>query len=259
MIKRKKSKNLKDSIAYYDKLDKGFKMVNEIRISNAYSTFQDLLNLKMPYFIYRQNYIKLRKSLNEYYSHPNILELSSIKRFRRQRMLIKDFHNVLASARVLAEFIDEDYLQDEFHCFMKELRNYIFHISHLPLISKWTSGRNLPVRYESIQREKFELYLNNQIEEHPKWKGLRLAINFLVRIEDSINLNEIFEQYNQKLIILNEVCLINYLKNNSEELAMLISSTEQVQLIFDELGARNSSPITRPRLRYLKYVLNKLG
>ena len=234
-------------------------MVNEIRASHEFRSFKSLLKLKMIYFIYRQNYIELRKSLNEYYIHPNILEYNSIKRFRRQRILIKDFHNVLASARVLAEFIDKNYLQDRFHCFMKELRNYIMHVSHLPLTSKMTSGRILPPRYESIQKEDFQTYLNQQVEQFPKRIGLKLANKFLLQTQDSINLNEIFAQYDEKLKCLHKVCVSNHIKRNSTDLQYLIMLTERAQTIFNQIGAQNSSPITKPRLRYLKYVLKQLG
>jgi len=132
-------------------------------------------------------------------------------------------------------------------------------VSHLPLTSKLTLVRNHPPRYESIQKEGFQTYLNQQVERFPKRKGLILARKFLLQIEDLINLNEIFAKYDEKLECLNKICIIDHIKKNSKDLQFLIASTQQAQIIFDQIGAQNSSPITKPRLRYLKYVLKQLG
>lgn len=228
----------------------------ETRETDGFLKFKELKEFKISFFLYRKNYIELNKCIREYYSSPDNLHTNSMKRWYRQQNLIRNFHNVLFSARVLVEkhWMD-DVLKDSFHCFMKELRNFITHQNYLPLTSRIKLNTEIELQFETIQIAEFNDYLKTQIAKYPKRCGLKLAQEYLKNIEGELNLNELLADYNQKLNRRYRAHIKNHLLQNSESFNNLITR-------FDEFTLDNSftptAPLTKPQIRYLRWNLRKL-
>lgn len=230
---------------------------DKIRESKGYICFKSILSFKVPYFVYRRNYISWRKVLVEYYSDDSNSTSNSIKRYYRQKRIITAIHNFLASATFFIKKYDSNQLSDPFHCFIKELRNYVTHTEYFPLTSKEIANTEKEEKFESFQREKFEVYLADRIKKYPNWDGLKLADKFIDDLDKTINLNNLLEEYNQKMIDFNKKYLLEFINKNRRELSKLTTTTEKVHSSLRDIGIMESFPISKSRLRYLKCMLKK--
>ncbi|CAM3410162.1 hypothetical protein ZORO111903_04285 [Zobellia roscoffensis] len=239
------------------------RLINEsrdIRESVAYYKFTELLTIKTSFFPFRRNYIDWEKSLEEYYSNNDILLTDSLKRWYRQKVLVTKVHNVLSSALSFIEYFNiknstEDYYNDSFHCFIKQLRNFTAHVQYLPLISKIGRTTDGTYRFETINIDKFKEYLSKEIEEHPKWNGLKLAHNFVDGMEDHIDLTILIKSYYEKLNDLLNELIRDFVHENFIELETLVRKTENIHKELRGIGINGESPISKARLRYLKILL----
>lgn len=228
---------------------------DKIRNSEGYKCFHYLLKFKMLYFIYRSNTIAWNKVLKEYYSDDRNVTANSLKRFFRQKRIITTIHNILASATSFIEIYEENQIADTFHCFIKELRNYITHTDYFPLTSKWTLNEERNDKFESFQVDKFKSYLTNRIKEHPNWNGLKLALKFTESLPEPIDFNNILFEYDLKINEFYKEYIKNHIRSNKDCLLKLIKETEAVHSKLDDIKVVPSYPISQVRLRYLKYIL----
>lgn len=229
---------------------------NLIRGTEGYKKFRELLEFRTSFFVYRRNYIDFNNSIKEYYSTLDTLHNNSIKRWYRQRNIIKHIHNVLYSARTLVEkYWKGEVLDDSFHCFMKELRNYITHKNSFPLTSKRILSNGEIRRFETIRLDGFKEYLEYEICEHPKWNGLRLAEAFLIKVESDINLNELLFKYNDKLNEMHKKHVSHHFFINKQVYLILVKQLEDYICSLGENGYTPGLPLTKAQIRYLKMNL----
>jgi hypothetical protein len=160
----------------------------------VYKIFKSLGNPRTIFHINLNNYLELKREINFYYSQTSELE-NVLNRRTSQKKLIRLYHNFLSSARVFTEQYVQDDIKDNFHCFIKELRNYSIHKNFFPLSSRFDMNQNGEARYESIQIDKIEDYLTSQIANSKKRKqGLINTLDFLNSKKPVLNLNDVLER-----------------------------------------------------------------
>jgi len=238
----------------YKRIIYWFNKGNELSISEGAKSYNDLSALRTAFFIYKENYRVLRKAIQNYYKQPEILKEDSVRRWRRQRILIKDFQNSLTSAWSFVERYKNPkyYLKDTFHCFFKELRNFTVHKQILPLLSVSLHKEDFTeIRYETFKRENFQKYLENSLKEHPNRIGYEKALSYLLSLQKDKSLNEILADYDSKIskYYIDEVR--NIVNTNYENLMKFSTETGEVHKHFP------NHPITASKLRHLNYLLLK--
>lgn len=229
----------------------------DIRSSKGYQNFRELLEFRISFFVYRKNYIDFKTSIKEYYSTLDNVHNNTIKRGFRQRNLIRHIHNVLFSSRSLVNnYWKSEVLDDTFHCFMKELRNYITHRNSFPLTSRLRLTHKESHRFESMKIDGFVEYLKNEIREHPKWKGASLAEAFIKNEGYDLNLNDLLISYNDKLHERFKQHVRHHFSINEQSYKSVLKEVEEYNRGVDESGRYLRGPFTRAQIRYIKLNLD---
>ncbi|PHN91974.1 hypothetical protein CSC80_18695 [Maribacter sp. 6B07] len=233
-----------------------YKRSEKIRKSDGYSCFKTIHTIRNSFFIYKHNYIEWKKALHEYYSNEDNSISDSVKRHYRQRVLIAKIHNLLSSSTTFNEIHNEGQIEDSFHCFIKELRNFTMHRQYFPLSSYDKNTVLENIKYESFQTDEFRNYLRNYIAKYPNRKGLKRALDFLDSIFGSINLEDLLEKYDKKMHGLYNKKIREVISKNKDLFWQLMNDTEQVHLSLKKVNKLPKYPLSSPELRYLKLILN---
>ena len=235
------------------------RLINELdnlKATEGALIYRELTRLRTAIFIYKENYRILKKSLQKYHSDPQNIGINSVKRWRLQRILVKDFHNVIMSARAYVEQNNKNYLSDPFHCFMKELRNFIVHKEGLRLISKATTEEGNRIRYESVDLKNFAVYLDEQIQKHKDWNGLKYAKEYFSKLPNKVSFNKLLEEYDIKITSYHVDFFLSKVKANSTPLEELVKKVTALHQRAKELDMTTDYPITEAQLRHLRYLIN---
>lgn len=232
------------------------KKSEEIKKSNGYLCFKTIQTFRNSFFIYKHNYISWKKALIEYYSDEHNSTSNSVKRYFRQRVLITKIHNVLSSSTTFNEIYNKGQLEDSFHCFIKELRNFTMHKQYFPLRSHMEYTVYEDRKFESFQTDKFQTYLQNQIIEHPKWEGLKRALEFLINVLGSIDLEDLLKKYDKKMDDFYNNFIKDYIGQNMNLFLELIKETEEVHFNLLKINKLPKYPLSSAELRYLKLIIN---
>tara|TARA_R110000744_G_C19188841_1_gene543632 strand:+ start:54 stop:782 length:729 start_codon:yes stop_codon:yes gene_type:complete len=222
-----------------------------------YNIFKSLTNLSTVFHIFLNNYIELKKEIKIYYSESFELENGLIRR-ASQKKLIRLYHNYLSSARVFTEQYVQENIKDDFHCFIKELRNYSIHKGFFPLSSRFEINQKTDLRYESLQVYKIEDYLNIEIEKSKKRKqGLINALNYLNSQKPTLNLNIILEKYFYKMLEEYHYVMNGKISEYKEDLISLYFLIEKLDDKMKICGLNSPRVLSNSETRYLKLILNK--
>ncbi|MFC4096506.1 hypothetical protein [Euzebyella saccharophila] len=242
-----------------DDVEKIFFDLEEYRKSESANCFYALNKPRTVFKLYLLNYIDLKKELKSYYVDDDFLFSDNSLRRAKQKNLLKCFQNVLSSARIyVSMFVENDY-EDDFHCFMKELRNYSIHKSVFPLSSRIRVTQTEVKRYESFQIDKIKNDLLNEIDNSKSKKaGLKKALSFIQSHEPEIILNELFENYYYKLKKHYYEIMIQKIKENRNELLKLQNLDISITRRMLENNVKNSYLLTPSKRRYLSFILNKV-
>ena len=222
-----------------------------------YNIFKSLTNPRTVFHIFLNNYIELKKEIKIYYSESFELENGLIRR-TSQKKLIRLYHNYLSSARVFTEQYVQENIKDDFHCFIKELRNYSIHKGFFPLSSRFEINQKTDLRYESLQVYKIEDYLNIEIEKSKKRKqGLINALNYLNSQKPTLNLNIILEKYFYKMLEEYHYVMNGKISEYKEDLISLYFLIEKLDDKMKICGLNSPRVLSNSETRYLKLILNK--
>ena len=235
-------------------------VLNEIQNTKSlriYNIFKSLTNPRTVFYIFLNNYIELKKEIKIYYSESFELENGLIRR-TSQKKLIRLYHNYLSSARVFTEQYVQENIKDDFHCFIKELRNYSIHKGFFPLSSRFEINQKTDLRYESLQVYKIEDYLNIEIEKSKKRKqGLINALNYLNSQKPTLNLNIILEKYFYKMLEEYHYLMNGKISEYKEDLISLYFLIEKLDDKMNICGLNSPRVLSNSETRYLKLILNK--
>jgi len=231
--------------------------IKDTKSLRIYNIFKSLTNPRTVFHIFLNNYIELKKEIQIYYSETFELENGLIRR-TSQKKIIRLYHNYLSSARVFTEQYVQDDIKDDFHCFIKELRNYSIHKGFFPLSSRYEIKEKTDSRYESLQVNKIENYLNIAIEKSKKRKqGLINALNFLNSQKPTLNLNIMLENYFYKMLSEYHKVMKRKINENKEDLISLYLLIEKLDDKMKVYGLNSPRVLSYSETRYLKLILNK--
>ena len=242
---------------------KWLKLIHEfenLHATEGASIYRELTRLRTAIFIYKENYRTLKKALRKYHSDQHNIAENTIKRWRPQRILVKDFHNVIMSARTYVEQNNKNHLNDPFHCFMKELRNFIVHREGLRLISRAITEEGKMIRYETIDWKTFKVYLDERIHEFRKKQKIEApkhAKDFLSKLPDKISFNKLLEEYDRIITAFHTDYFLDKVAANRTSLRKFVKEVAIIHQKAKELKMPPDHPITEAQLRHLRFVIRK--
>jgi len=231
------------------------------------SVFKEVSAIRQSFNIFSDNYRTFNKTTKKYYS--NRLGLVDYKRWHYQRIVTKDIFNLISSGFAYLEHYDKSrsYLNEPLFAFLKELRNFITHHQALPLLSTFKSKsvdadndverRVETEQFETFEPEKFQVYLEKQIIKYSKREGLKLALNYLTQHKDKIQLNQIFQDFNQELEKTHHLSMLSYVDSKRSILEEFYVKVHEIHKKLKEFGIKPKHPISPAQLRYLNWLLLK--
>jgi len=247
-----------------------FQMVDKVKTSEAIKLYKLLSGTRQSFIIYKYNHIRLKKRLTRYYQDQLNTFNDDIKRWRIQRKIIGDFHNVISSAQHFIEYLKKGkrqtnfkdeleselksrFISNELYEFIFVLRNYISHVNRLPLISRMElvkdKKRINPISYESLDKRKMLEYIES---EKPKYSQ---AKSFLNRSEDFINLNDVIFDFDKNLNGMYDWFVQKFTKANKLKIEELVFITEECFSFAKNFGFEQSIPLNKIQVRHLKILL----
>lgn len=147
---------------------------------------ENLLVLKAAHSIYFKNYFDWKKVCDEFRNVDNTLRFNDPWRWRKQKAIIRSFHNLIVSFQSYHDHIKgfikkpdtssrlyeiknkhDRLCKEEISCFVRVLRNMMVHRQVYPLVSKGVSLESSNkidsgfYRYQSIRRVDLENYISS--------------------------------------------------------------------------------------------------
>jgi len=232
-----------------------------------------LLVIKGSHSIFYKNYYDWRKVCKEYRDVDGAVRFNDAWRWRKQKAIIRSFHNLIVSFRSYVEYLKEIKKREDINqeiksfldkevdifekshltCFVILLRNMIVHRQMYPLRSKGIgreeekSGEIYMHRFQSINRADVEEYINSQGHRPSK----EAAKPFLSLQPKDINIEAILDEH---FVAVNEIHQKVTYKFISVFRNELVSFRDEVA---DHLKDFNDNdPINRLQLRYLQFLLH---
>lgn len=231
-----------------------------------------LLELRGSRLILIVNYYEWKKACKSYHDADRETRFDDAWRWRRQRAIIRKFHNLIVSFRSYFEHIKElverenineeskGYLRNELSlfekshitCFVVLLRNMMVHRQVYPLISKGIgredpkSGERYFHEFQSINSEEIEEYINSPGHRPSKER----AKPFLKQQPKDLDIESILYQYFLSVNELHQKVMyacISALKN--ELFAFYVDVADHLK------DFKGNIPINRLQLRYLHFLL----
>lgn len=242
--------------------EKIWEQSEKVRSSPEYRIYKDLMAIRNSFKINQINHSLLKEEISKYYAKGDLHEMSKYERSRLQHKITAHLYNYIASCRTFLEhhFSKNEFLDEEIHCFIKELRNYIIHNEMIILaIGSKYMPKGPYDQTESFDTSSFKDYLNDKIQgaKQEKTKHKRYALKFLEANEDRgfLPLSKIVEEYST---IISSLYRRRILEVAQKEESSLKGLTAEVEKILDELKRIKMSagfvPLNRVKIRYLNYL-----
>jgi|GEM_PF-2669097 len=233
-----------------------------------------LLVIKGSHSIFYKNYYDWRKVCKEYRDVDDAVRFNDAWRWRKQKAIIRSFHNLIVAFRSYLEhikgFVKKEHTSDEFReyiggqlsvfendeltNFVVVLRDMMVHRQIYPLVSKGILKDNHKNRekdmyhFQSINREKVEEYVNSSIRDKIKKE---IVTTFLQAQPQDIDIESILDQYFIGINTLHREIIFGY-----------ISAFKDALMVFSDVAAvhlkdfNDNDPINRLQLRYLQFMLH---
>jgi hypothetical protein len=244
----------------------------------GFNVYKYLSIIRIAVSVYYENYQSFKKSTQEFYFHENLINENSIKRWRRQKLIIKDVHNLISSAQSYFDYlngiesqsfipelkirqINEELNTKPICQFVRSLRNFIIHNQILPLISVKAYPNKLDVnndfvRYESIDKRLFDNYLSDRIL-NPKNIKDKIAKDYLDNMPPKINLNIILEEFTTYIKGFHQSIVIQIVTGNKDSLVDFLNKVHETHRHAEKYNLNKSIPVTQSQERHLKYLIYK--
>ena len=235
----------------------------EIRESDEYRIYKDLLKIKTGFSICRLNFLNLKREIaNYYFNVPNLFSVRTIERTRFQNRVTTSLYNFVTSSRSFLEynFPKSHFLDTNISCFMKELRNYIAHSEPLNLTSHVKHILTGPdERAESFSIEDFKNELEISIDNsRKKLSHKEKALNYIEanQIKNKIQLKDLINEYFKSIATIYNERLLIFIKVNENLFNSLLSRSEEILIGMKEINCTSTIvPLNQLKIRYLKYLL----
>jgi len=250
------------------------KRIAAIKESSGFDALREIRTFRTSFSIYSGNYRVLAKTLKRYYANTKIHSENSVKRWRKQRIVVKDIHNLISSAHSYVEHISEkksskssknkipaEFENHPLYHFIRALRNFLIHNEALQLISRkeyshTENGEVSILQYESMNKESFKSYLETSTKNSHNTYD-KLAIQYLQQLPDKINLNTIMEEFHDLICSFHKGFILTYVSENKDDLHNLYSEIMELHKDAESNGLTQGHPITKAQLRHLHLLLKK--
>lgn len=248
--------------------------IKNIRASAGFTIIRKIWTFRTSFSIYAENYRVLTKTLNKYYENTNIHRENSVNRWRIQRTIIKDIHNLISSAKSYIEHISKmnssqsfqqkiskEFEKNPLYHFIRSLRNFLMHEEPLPLISeiefsRLETGQVETSQFESMDKKSFKNFLKRRTNNGQNSQDA-MAMNYLEHLPDKFNLNTILQEHNKLLCSFHEWSILTYVKENNTILNSLSTEIEKIHQDAFKNNLTQDHPMTKGQLRHLNFLLFK--
>lgn len=249
-----------------------FKKNQEIKNSSGFYALLELNTIRTSYFIFSENYRNYSKTLKCYYSVSSNILNNSVKRWHRQKNVIKDIHNVVSSAKSYVDHLKQiectaiakkrvhEFEREPLFNFIRALRNFLVHREPLYLSSRIENhtikGEISTLQYESFKKQTFEAYLEMRSVEAKKSYD-RMALEYLKNLPEIINLNLIFSELKDLLSNLHSWFVLNYVNANRLSFKAILAEIDNLNNEATKNKLAKMHPITQGQYRYILHLLCK--
>jgi hypothetical protein len=235
----------------------------EVRGSEEYRVYKELLKIKTGYSICHINFFNLKREIAIYYLNvPNLYSVRTITRTRFQNRVSAAIYNLVTSSQSFLEynFPKSHFLETNISCFMKELRNHIAHNKPLNLTSHVKHKISQPVqRAESFSIIDFKNELEKSIDSSNKKKSHKeKALKYIEanQLKDKIHLSDLINEYFKSISAKYKECLLNFVRRNETLFRSLLLKSEKISEEMKDINCSSTVvPLEPLKIRYLKYLL----
>lgn len=233
------------------------KMSMKLNNHKGFEAYRLIMSYRTSLSTFNLNFLELKKLL----ASPdilNLLEVQSIKRWKRQRMIQKCLFNTITSALTYIEHLQkkeilnifsnsstEIYNKIPIFCFFKSLRNYIVHYNSFDLITVYRAE----ITFQALKKNNFEDYLISQTK-NPKRSWDKTALSYLQGMADKEDIMIHLELYRNYIQDIHKTIIVNSINGNYEELLNFREIFEQTTNFQDI-----QYPLNLVQLRHLDILL----
>lgn len=250
------------------------KIKGEVLTSETMLQWKAFLQARSSYLIFLDNSRVVRISIKKINLVP-LGELSINKRWRLQRELVKDLHNVMVSGQNFLDHLkhthrfSESVHDKDYSVFFRELRNFLVHNDAFPLVTRNEYKRDHEPRfYQAMDKSTFYAFVNkkgikilDKLKSEPakvtKRESVQLSellslLNFLDDRETYFDFEPILYQYILSLNAYYSKWVLNILKKEVKlsTLTKFAQDMEVAHLHFHKVFSES-------RLRYLRIAIFK--
>ncbi len=246
----------------------------EVLTSEAMFQWKAFQQARSSYLIFLDNSRAVRISIKKLNLVP-LGDMSIDKRWRLQRELVKDLHNVIVSGQNFLDHLkhthkfNEAVHEKDYSIFFRELRNFLVHNDAFPLVTRNEYKREQePKFYQAMDKSTFYAFVNKKgIRIFDKFKSdpaklsksesvllseLLSLLNFLDDRETYFDFEPILYQYTLSLNAYYSKWVLNFLKKKVKltNLTKFTQDMEAAHLYFNKVFSES-------RLRYLGIAIIK--
>lgn len=258
----------------FDKIIELTKIKQQVDESESMALWKTFQQGRSSYLIFLDNSKTIRDSIRELNSIP-LRELDINKRWRLQRWVVKDIHNVISSGQNFLDHLKHSHNFSEavydktYTIFFRELRNYLVHNDTFKLVTRneYKSDEE-PKFYQAMDKSAFTAFVNkkgNQIydriqldsskvskREHELCSELLSLLNFLDEKEKLFDFEPILRHYIISLNTYYSNWVLSILKKKVK-LSILKKFTEDMKIVHNHFY----NSFSESRLRYLRLAIYK--
>lgn len=238
------------------------KVLKEFNGDEGLEIFRKITRLRITYSTYRSNFIQLKKKLSKYYQSYEIVKENSIRRWRTQRDIGRQFTNTILTSQTFLEHYHKKKENRVFHAFMKELRNFITHKESLSITSHLIAkSREIDIeRFDTFQQQEFMSYIEGKIEKDIKKNHLQstYAKQYITGRGKKIKLNKVIDDYH---VILEEIYTKELTIMVSRNIVCLKELISEAHILNEKLKQFNFNygfPLNSIQLKYLECLVEKV-
>lgn len=264
----------KDSTKFkeFKEIGDKYALYKQLETSNSMLIFKNFLKARSSFLVFLDNGIVVKQTV-KFLNTKSIDDLDTNYRWRIQRRLVKDLHNVISSGQSFLDHLKHSHNYTEvvhekvYAVFFRELRNFLIHTSTFSLVTrreyKIYNQSNI---YQAMDKTEFNSFVNKKAMEiwdksikdtskmtsRDKTLGRELMdlLHFLDDRETYLNFEPLLELYINSLTTYYKIWTSNFLKERVKlhHLKNFVNDAEAVCTVF-------SGFFTPSRIRFLKISL----
>ncbi len=245
----------------------------QIENSREFKIWLSVWNSRMSYQIFLENNRSVKLNFKKLNS-VNLFIIKNTDRWRKQKKLVKDIHNVISSGfsyqdhLIARKYNDKSHDQDPY-AFFRYLRNFIIHENAFSLVTK-LENRSI---FQAMNKGPFIAYLqsklntnieNNTKRDQKERKKLEGVLKYTINLPEVFNFEEIYNSYQENIIGLHYRYIKKVVKANLSSLKNLHLRAEAHEMRCSNYHQNSnisisdiSSLLNSYQIRYLRILIKK--